>query len=86
MSAWPVSFAVLLPPLLVPATLFRLGSKSHTFSSSGVNGSRSCSFRFGNQAHPAVEALTVGISLLLAQHRGQGVLFVTAGCLLALLP
>src|SRR5205085_10745867 len=28
--------------------------------------------RFGNTAHPAVEALTVDISLLLTQHRGSG--------------
>jgi len=44
------------------------------------------SVRFGNKAHPAVEALTVDISLPLAQQRGQGAVFVSAGCLLALLP
>jgi len=47
---------------------------------------RHLSVRFGNKAHPAVEALAVDLSTLRQWRRGQGALFVSAGCLLALLP
>src|SRR5712671_6020096 len=46
---------------------------------------RLLSIRFGNQAHPAVEALTVDIGCYV-NSICQGAVFVSAGCLLALLP